>query len=299
MENRLQVLKEKIGFYNQRISENKISKDDSELQKAKQEIEIFKRRIKEINESIKTKSKLEQMKMTLEISSIESEIKIKELELDEIKDKIEQNYKEKVATYNNNVSEIEKDIKNFISKLESDIENFVKDKSSKNKDIISNKDLEEIKGYYKNILAVEVKGLDKANEMLNNINGKISSKEYSYNDAIASRNNCTERAKYWSMKDPVGFFGDYDEDKAEEYQENMEDALRDMERYSDQAIAIGKEIKTLEKEKEKATIQKKTHEQKIKTIENMVDEMIKEILNQEIKKQQISLPKFISQCKYL
>ena len=299
MENKLNTLKEKIELYNQKASGNKIDKDKSELLNAKEEIETLKRRIKEINNSMKDKSKIEQMKMTLEISSIESEIKVKTLELEDIEEKIEKNYKEKVSSYNGEIANLQEDIKRYISVMEREIEDFVKNSSSGKGVIVSNKDLEDIKGYYKNIMSIEVKELKEVNKKIEDFDQRIANKKYDYDNARSNMQACSERASYWARKDPVTLFGNYDEDKADEYQENMEDALQDMENYSNEAGRIKGEMEKLEKEKTKLSIQKKSHDDKIATVEKMIDEMIKEIVKQEVNKKQIVLPKFVPQCKYL
>ena len=81
-------LKEKINKYNElsRNTEN-LGLNNSEVAKIEEEIRSLKAKIDELNSSIEGKSKIEKMKMTLNITSIESEITLKEMDLEEEKKK--------------------------------------------------------------------------------------------------------------------------------------------------------------------------------------------------------------------
>ena len=83
-------LKEKINKYNElsRNSES-VEVNNSEIFKIEEEIKNLKAKIDELNSSIEGKSKIEKMKITLNVTSIESEITLKEMDLEEEKKKAE------------------------------------------------------------------------------------------------------------------------------------------------------------------------------------------------------------------
>lgn len=88
MENIFKGLKEKIENYEKILGVNKIEVDSSEASKIENEIKTLKSKIEELANSMEDKSKIEKMKITLNISSIESEITLKEIDLEEKKRKI-------------------------------------------------------------------------------------------------------------------------------------------------------------------------------------------------------------------
>ena len=92
MENIFKELKGKIGDYEKILSINTIEVDTSEDSKIENEIKTMKSKIEELTNSMEGKSKIEKMKITLNISSLESEITLKEMDLDEKKEKSKNEY---------------------------------------------------------------------------------------------------------------------------------------------------------------------------------------------------------------
>ena len=68
----------------------------------------MKSKIDELNTSMEGKSKIEKMKITLNVSSIESEISLKEIDLEEKKEKAKNIYENKVKLHNNKLEETKK-----------------------------------------------------------------------------------------------------------------------------------------------------------------------------------------------
>ena len=75
LENIFDTLKEKISKYSESVEINTL-----EVAKIEEEIRSLKAKIDELNSSTEGKSKIEKMKMTLNITSIESEITLKEMD---------------------------------------------------------------------------------------------------------------------------------------------------------------------------------------------------------------------------
>ena len=85
MENIFKELKKKIENYKKILEVNTVEVDNSEVSKIEDEIKTLKSKIDELNTSMEGKSKIEKMKITLNVSSIESEISLKEIDLEEQK----------------------------------------------------------------------------------------------------------------------------------------------------------------------------------------------------------------------
>lgn len=96
MENIFKELKEKIQNYKKILEVNTIEVDNSTVSKIEDEIKTLKSKIDELNASMEGKSKIEKMKITLNVSSIESEISLKEMDLEEKKKKLKMNMKIKL-----------------------------------------------------------------------------------------------------------------------------------------------------------------------------------------------------------
>jgi len=114
-------LKEKINKYNElsRNTEN-LGLNNSEVAKVEEEIKSLKSKIAELNYLIEEKSKIEKMKITLNITSIESEITLKEISLEEEKKKAKKDYDNRIQSSNKNLEDTKK---NRVRLLRSIIEN--------------------------------------------------------------------------------------------------------------------------------------------------------------------------------
>ena len=115
MENIFKELKKKIEDYKKILEVNTVEVDNSEVSKIEDEIKTLKSKIDELNVSMEGKSKIEKMKITLNVSSIESEISLKEMDLEEKKEKVKNEYEDKVKSHNSELEETKKDIENFIT----------------------------------------------------------------------------------------------------------------------------------------------------------------------------------------
>ena len=180
MENIFKELKKKIENYKKILEVNTVEVDNSEVSKIEDEIKTLKSKIDELNTSMEGKSKIEKMKITLNVSSIESELSLKEK-----KEKAKNIYENKVKLHNNKLEETKKDIENFITDSEDKIENSIKNlynlilsensheleiavrttgtnisRKEFSKPILLGTDLEEVKGYYDNIMKVELPNLE-------------------------------------------------------------------------------------------------------------------------------------------
>ena len=120
-------LKEKINKYNElsRNSES-VEVNNSEIFKIEEEIKNLKAKIDELNSSIEGKSKIEKMKITLNVTSIESEITLKEMDLEEEKQKAQKEYGQKVENSKKDLENIKSSLDKFIKATEENLENIVK-----------------------------------------------------------------------------------------------------------------------------------------------------------------------------
>ena len=295
MENIFKELKEKIENYEKFIGINTIEIDESEISKIEEEIKVLKSKIEELTNSMEGKSKIEKMKITLNISSLESEITLKEMDLDEKKEKSKNEYENKVKSHNNQLENSKKDIEQFINNSETKIENAVK---IGNNNMLLGSDLEEVKGYCKNILGVEQKNLKDIISQENDFNQKIENINTEIIELKEEIGILVQRLDYWASKSPVNFWGDYDEDKDDEYSENIKEVQADINRCSKKNTLKANNRDSLQKELDKLKIKKEAIENKLKVIDEMVDEMIKEVIKEEMKKREIVIPSFVPVTKY-
>ena len=323
MENIFKELKKKIENYKKILEVNTVEVDNSEVSKIEDEIKTLKSKIDELNASMEGKSKIEKMKITLNVSSIESEISLKEMDLEEKKENVKNDYENKIKSHNSELEETKKDIENFITDSEDKIENNVKNlynsillenshkfatvarttgtnisRKEFSKPILLGTDLEEVKGYYDNIMKVELPNLENIRAEESNIDKQIDQITKKMNDYYSEADRYQSQGTQWALKKPITFFGNYDEDKADDYRDNMTYCHDEASRYRKMAIAENDKLIPLNKEKEKLKIKREAIENKIKTIDEMVDEMIKEVIKEELKKREIVIPNFVPVTKY-
>jgi len=315
MENIFKELKKKIEDYKKILEVNTVEVDNSEVSKIEDEIKTLKSKIDELNASMEGKSKIEKMKITLNVSSIESEISLKEMDLEEKKENVKNEYEDKVKSHNSELEETKKDIENFITDSEDKIENSIKNSDNlilpKNifgssmssainriNTILLGNDLEEVKGYYDNIMKVELPNLENIRAEESDMDKQIDQITKKMNDYYNEADRYQSQGTQWALKKPITFFGNYDEDKADDYRDNMTYCHDEASRYRKMAIAENDKLIPLNKEKEKLKIRREAIENKIKTIDEMVDEMIKEVIKEELKKREIVIPSFVPVTKY-
>ena len=251
------------------------------------------------------------MKITLNISSLESEITLKEMDLDEKKEKYKNEYENKVKSHNSKLEEVKKNIENFIIDSENRIENSIKSAKTFNStwsthgtnvsvpiSILLGNDLEEVKGYYENIVKVELTSLNTIKSEENKINNELNRIKQKINEYYDRANDYQSEGTSWALKKPTTFFGNFDEDKADDYRDNMRYCNNEAQRYRKMAFDEEDKAKPFQKELDKLKIKKEAIENKLKVIDEMVDEMIKEVIKEEIKKREIVIPNFVPVTKY-
>ena len=295
MENIFKELKGKIEEYEKFLKANTIEVDGSEATKIENEIKTMKSKIEELTNSMEGKSKIEKMKITLNISSLESEITLKEMELDEKKEKSKNEYENKVKSHNSKLDDVKNDIEAFIIDSENRIEKSIKKSEGT---ILLGNDLEEVKGYYENIVKVELVNLNTIKSEENKINNELKGIKQKINEYYDRANDYQSEGTSWALKKPTTFFGNFDEDKADDYRDNMRYCNNEAQRYRKMAFDEEDKAKPFQKELDKLKIKKEAIENKLKVIDEMVDEMIKEVIKEEIKKREIVIPAFVPVTKY-
>lgn len=290
MEKIFNDLTEKIKKYKELSGNSNIEVSNSGANKLEEEIKELRNKISELNVSTEGKSRIEVMKITLNISSIESEITLKEMDLKEVKQKANTDYENKVRKYKESVEATEIELKDFIISSENIIEEAV---IGTNKSLLLLKDLEEVKGYCSNIKEVEVKNLEQLKLEEQRIDRDINSLSSVVKENRNYASDYRNSAFNWARKSPTTFWGDYDEDRAEEYRDNMNYASNEAQRYERIADEASVKIIPLKNELEKIKVRKSAVETKLETIGTMIDEMIKEVIKEELKKRSIEIPSFV------
>ena len=295
MENIFKELKGKIEEYEKFLKANTIEVDGSEASKIENEIKTMKSKIEELTNSMEGKSKIEKMKITLNISSLESEITLKEMDLDEKKEKSKNEYENKVKSHNSKLDDVKNDIEAFIVDSENKIEKSIKNSEGS---VLLGDDLEEVKGYYENIVKVELTSLNTIKSEENKINNELNRIKQKINEYYDRANDYQSEGTSWALKKPTTFFGNFDEDKADDYRDNMRYCNNEAQRYRKMAFDEEDKAKPFQKELDKLKIKKEAIENKLKVIDEMVDEMIKEVIKEELKKREIVIPNFVPVTKY-
>lgn len=295
MENIFKELKVRIEEYEKFLKANTIEVDGSEASKIENEIKTIKSKIEELTNSMEGKSKIEKMKITLNISSLESEITLKEMDLDEKKEKSKNEYENKVKSHNSKLDDVKNNIEAFIVNSENRIEKSIKKSEGT---ILLGNDLEEVKGYYENIVKVELTNLNTIKSEENKINNELKGIKQKINEYYDRANDYQSEGTSWALKKPTTFFGNFDEDKADDYRDNMRYCNNEAQRYRKMAFDEEDKAKPFQKELDKLKIKKEAIENKLKVIDEMVDEMIKEVIKEEMKKREIVIPAFVPVTKY-
>lgn len=295
MENIFKELKGKIEEYEKFLKANTIEVDGSEASKIEDEIKTMKSKIEELTNSMEGKSKIEKMKITLNISSLESEITLKEMDLDEKKEKSKNEYENKVKSHNSKLDDVKNKIEEFIVESENKIEKSIKNSEGS---VLLGNDLEEVKGYYENIVKVELTSLNTIKSEENKINNELNRIKQKINEYYDRANDYQSEGTSWALKKPTTFFGNFDEDKADDYRDNMRYCNNEAQRYRKMAFDEEDKAKPFQKELDKLKIKKEAIENKLKVIDEMVDEMIKEVIKEELKKREIVIPNFVPVTKY-
>lgn len=158
LENIFDTLKEKISKYSESVEINTL-----EVAKIEKEIRSLKAKIDELNSSIEGKSKIEKMKIILNITSIESEITLKEVDLEE-KKKAKANYEEKVESSNKNLDPFKNNLITYIQTSEEDIEMNIKKSNVSNKQAII---IDGIELTRENIAKLKKLGLENPLDLIN------------------------------------------------------------------------------------------------------------------------------------
>ena len=295
MENIFKELKVRIEEYEKFLKANTIEVDGSEASKIENEIKTMKSKIEELTNSMEGKSKIEKMKITLNISSLESEITLKEMDLDEKKEKSKNEYENKVKSHNSKLDDVKNNIEAFIVDSENKIEKSIKNSEGS---VLLGNDLEEVKGYYENIVKVELTSLNTIKSEENKINNELNRIKQKINEYYDRANDYQSEGTSWALKKPTTFFGNFDEDKADDYRDNMRYCNNEAQKYRKMAFDEEDKAKPFQKELDKLKIKKEAIENKLKVIDEMVDEMIKEVIKEEIKKREIVIPNFVPVTKY-
>lgn len=158
LENIFDTLKEKISKYSESVEINTL-----EVAKIEEEIRSLKAKIDELNSSTEGKSKIEKMKIILNITSIESEITLKEVDLEE-KKKAKANYEEKVESSNKSLDPFKNNLITYIQTSEEDIEMNIKKSNVSNKQAII---IDGIELTRENIAKLKKLGLENPLDLIN------------------------------------------------------------------------------------------------------------------------------------
>lgn len=306
LENIFDTLKEKISKYSESVEINTL-----EVAKIEEEIRSLKAKIDELNSSTEGKSKIEKMKIILNITSIESEITLKEVDLEE-KKKAEKDYDNRIQSSNKKIEDTKKELEIFIKDTEETLEKTVKNFSKK----------EEINNF--KLTTLQEQGLNKLGLTVSDLSGiKLTNTELwlleklsNYSDEgvknfnIVGLNNISmgiNIRKSDDLKLYLKKFINIKNNKIAKEKLIEGTDLEEVKSYYDNIMKVEflnleniekEEVRITGEEKKKLEIKKEAIENKINTVNEMVDEMIKEVIKEELKKREIVIPAFVPVTKY-
>lgn len=297
MENMFKDLQKKISEYEKVLNNDEnISINVASVNKIEGEISEIEEKIEKLKENLEEKSKIEQMKATLNITSLESEITLKKMDLEDAKKEANKIYENTMKNYKNKLEARKGDIKGIIKSSEEKLINAIKMKGTHS--LILSPDLDEIKGYYQKIITMEKNTLDNTEKELKTLSSLIKAEE----DKIKSKKDEADNYFYQgtsiAKQSPTSFFGNISAERIAEQQERMNEAFKENKRLLKIVDEMKEKLLPIRKQEEKLNIIKDTAIKKIENINSMIEEMIKELIQEELKKRKIVIPDFIECGKY-
>ena len=324
LENIFNELKKKINKYEE-LSKNSesIEINNSEIVKIEEEIKSLKSKIDELNSLMEGKSKIEKMKITLNVTSIESEITLKEMDLEEEKKKIKRDYEVKIESSNKDIENIKNNLITYIQNSEEDIEKNIKMENIFNKKYIiigviklTNGEIKILKNIGlnnpKDLIGFNLTSYDLQRLMDNYTKEFHQTQIELFKEEINKRGLILEKYELFFgvlevlclydlkqkleplfEKDNIKLILGTELEEVKKYYDNiMKVELLNLENIEKEEVTITGE------EKKKLEIKKKAIQNKINTVNEMVDEMIKEVIKEELKKREIVIPSFVPVTKY-
>ena len=313
-------LKEKIDKYDELIKKSgNLELNNSEVIKIEEEIRNLKSKIDELNLSIEGKSKIEKMKITLNITSLESEISLKNIDLENEIKKTKTNYEKKVENSNKNLENLKNNLITYIQNREKDLEMSIKMRNIFNNQTIiidgvelKRETIEKLKNLGLNNpldlinFNLTSNDLEDLMKVIDNLPTEVFINEVKRRNLILEGNelfigvleinrlhNLKKKLEPLFDKKILNIILGTDLEEVKNYYDNiMKVELLNLENIEKEEVTITGE------EKKKLEIKKEAIQSKINTVNEMVDEMIKEVIKEELKKREIVIPSFVPVTKY-
>ena len=313
-------LKEEIDKCDELIKKSgNLELNNSEVIKIEEEIRDLKSKIDELNSLIEGKSKIEKMKITLNITSLESEISLKNIDLENEIKKAKTNYEEKVENSNKNLENLKNNLITYIQNREKDLEMSIKMRNIFNNQTIiidgvelKRETIEKLKNLGLNNsldlinFNLTSNDLEDLMKVIDNLATKVFINEVKRRNLILEGNelfigvleinglhNLKKKLEPLFDKKILNIILGTDLEEVKNYYDNiMKVELLNLENIEKEEVIITGE------EKKKLEIKKEAIQNKINTVNEMVDEMIKEVIKEELKKREIVIPSFVPVTKY-
>lgn len=296
MENMFKELQERIKKCEEILSQDKIDLDTEEVKKIEAEREAIEAKIEEIKSGLEGKSKIEKMKATLNITSLESELSLKDMDLEEAKKDANSKRDNKIKEYNQKVNSLKNGLNLFIKNSEKKLSDAVKASSASS--LILSSDLEEIKGYYLNIITTEKTTLNSLEKEIATLRDLIKKEESKIKSKKEEADNYFHLGTSMANQPPTSIFGNVSAERVAEHQERLNEALDENIRLLKIVGEMKEKLKPIRKEEEKLIIRRDAASKKIENINLMIEEMIKELVQEELKNREIIIPEFVQIGRY-
>lgn len=281
MQNEFIVIKEKIMEIQE--EENREIVDSGVLaeQKILEEIENLKAEHEKVQNSVEGKSKIEQMKAMLQLTSIESSISLKNMELKELKENNLNNNDSEQKQHERCLNQLKEDFVNYLKEVESKIARTVKGGES---EVALTKDFLDVQEYYKSIKASADKERNDVENKIKEIKREFELLDERYRRETEEMARIFEKAgeAYRKGKEELGM-------KYEAEANNF--GTLSSQRYNQETQPL------LDKNTQYCELLNSVNKKSFLG-ESMVDEMISELIREELKQREIVIPDFVKDTRF-
>lgn len=282
MQNEFIVIKEKIMEIQEEENREIIDSGVFAEQKILEEIENLKAEHEKVQNSVEGKSKIEQMKAILQLTSIESSISLKNMELKELKENNLNNNDNELKQHERHINQLKEDFVKYLKEVENKIDKTIKDGES---EVSLTKDFLDVQEYYKNIKISESKEKEEIYAKNRELNKKMEPARQKYFELLNEGTAIQKKADpYCGDSRNHHLFERYMAEAQEQYNRADEYKIQNLDVYLKKQEEYNKILDTMS--------------EKSKITNMMIDEMISELIREELKQREIVIPNFVEDTKF-
>lgn len=282
MQNEFIVIKEKIMEIQEEEQREIVDSGVLAEQKILEEIENLKAEHEKVQNSVEGKSKIEQMKAMLQLTSIESSISLKNIELKELKENNLNNNDSEQKQHERCLNQLKEDFVNYLKEVENKIDKTIKGEEN---EVALTKDFLDVQEYYKNIKASESKEKEEIYAKNRELNKKMEPARQKYFELLNKGDIIQKKAlPYCGDTKNQHLFDRYMAEAQKKYNKADEYKIQNLDVYLKKQEEYNKILDTMS--------------EKSKITNMMIDEMISELIKEELKQREIVIPEFVKDTRF-